>query len=213
MTTISNNDIQLLELMASKICHDLISPVGAVSNGVEFLEEMGADAGEEVTGLIAYSAQQAAAKLKAFRMAYGLGGADDSIKPEDVHQSFEELVGPENKIRQNWDPHGPLNLEERPRGYSKMLMSLLLLATEALPKGGEITLSIGEGQSAVLNLTGEKVALRDYVEESLGLLMPVSDLEPKLVHAYITGLMARKYGFTLSVDQQGDEAMRFTMSW
>jgi len=67
-------DTDILELMASKVCHDLISPIGAVNNGIEFLTEMGPDAGEEVTDLIAFSASQASAKLKAFRMAYGVGG-------------------------------------------------------------------------------------------------------------------------------------------
>ena len=68
-------DTHVLEILASKICHDLISPIGAVNNGVELMEEMGPDAGPEATGLIAYSAHQASAKLQVFRVAYGVGGA------------------------------------------------------------------------------------------------------------------------------------------
>ena len=60
----------VLELLASRICHDLISPVGAVNNGVEFLEEMGADAGAEAIQLIAHSARQASVRRpSAFAMA------------------------------------------------------------------------------------------------------------------------------------------------
>ena len=96
-------DTGILEILSSKICHDLISPIGAVNNGIEFLTEMGPDAGEEVTDLIAFSANQASAKLKAYRMAYGAGGADDSIKPEEVDQAIEDIISAEGKIKQDWD--------------------------------------------------------------------------------------------------------------
>ena len=97
-------DIEILEVLASKICHDLISPIGAVNNGVEILEEMGPDAGPDVTELIAYSAASASAKLKAYRLAYAAGGADINLKPEDVHEAIEGIVAKDNKIQQNWDP-------------------------------------------------------------------------------------------------------------
>ena len=82
----------VLELLASRICHDLISPVGAVNNGVEFLEEMGADAGAEAIQLIAHSARQASVRLQAFRICYGTGGRDSNIKPEDIKKAFEALT-------------------------------------------------------------------------------------------------------------------------
>lgn len=116
-------DTDILELMASKICHDLISPIGAVNNGIEFLTEMGPDAGEEVTDLIAFSASQASAKLKAYRMAYGAGGADDSIKPEEVHRAIEDIVGAEKKIVQEWDPYAPLGYEDRPKAFARCLFA------------------------------------------------------------------------------------------
>lgn len=123
----------VLELLASRICHDLISPVGAVNNGVEFMQEMGTDAGEEALNLIAHSAAQAAARLQAFRLAYGAGGRDPSVKPEDVHETFGELIGGDGKIKQDWNPHGNLGFAERPVGYCKMLMAGLMLAQECLP--------------------------------------------------------------------------------
>src|SRR3954470_6811530 len=82
----------VLELLASRVCHDLISPVGAVHNGVEFLQETGVEAGAEAVALIAHSAQQASAKLQIFRLAYGAGGRDPNIKPEDVKKAFASLV-------------------------------------------------------------------------------------------------------------------------
>ncbi len=96
-------DFRVLEILTSKICHDLISPIGAVNNGVEFMQEMGLEDAGDGLDLIAFSAQQAGAKLHAYRMAYGAGGADNSIKPEDVYDAIQDVIGPDNKIRQAWD--------------------------------------------------------------------------------------------------------------
>jgi len=193
-------DTGILELLASKICHDLISPIGAVCNGVEFLEDMGADAGEEVTGLIAYSAQQASAKLQAYRMAYGAGGADDTIKPEDVHKTLQGVVGPDNKIKQNWDPYGALGYEDRPQAFSKILMCALLLGTECLPKGGTLTVTAGEqnGQT-LITARGTDANIRGQTAKALSNAMHRDVLEPKYIHPYVTGLLCGSYGYKISL--------------
>ena len=87
-----NKSASVIELLASRICHDLVSPVGAINNGVEFMEETGDDAEQraEALNLIAHSASQASAKLMAFRIAYGSGGRDPNIKPEDVQKAFRK---------------------------------------------------------------------------------------------------------------------------
>jgi histidine phosphotransferase ChpT len=193
-------DISILELLSSKICHDLISPIGAVNNGIEFMTEMGADAGDEATDLIAFSAQQASAKLQAFRMAYGAGGADGSLKPEDVHKSIQAIIGAEDKLTQSWDPYGELGYEDRPDAFCKILICAMLLAMECLPKGGELVVSAGDqtGQTLV-KAGGENAGIRNMMEEALALDIHKDELEPKHVHAYMTGLLAQAYDFKVSV--------------
>ena len=193
-------DVGILELLASKICHDLISPIGAVNNGIEILEEMGPDAGQEVTDLISYSAAQASAKLQAYRMAYGAGGADTGIKPEDVHKAIEGMVSADKKIKQHWDPHAPLGPSERPSGFSKMLISMILLGMECLPKGGAIAV-VGEGEDVIVKVAGPDANMRAGFADALSLKLPREKLEPKFMHAYITGVVAREYGFTTSSDE------------
>lgn len=193
-------DIGILELMASKVCHDLISPIGAVNNGVEFLTEMGADAGEEVTDLIAFSANQASAKLKAYRMAYGAGGADDSLKPEDVHKAIEDIVGSEKKVVQEWDPYGELGYEDRPKAYCKMLVSALLLAMDSMPKGGTLEVNAGpENNQTIVRGKGEDASVRERSAEALALKLPREALEPKYVHPHITALLAKSYGYQIFI--------------
>ncbi|MCC6598492.1 MAG: hypothetical protein IT559_06860 [Alphaproteobacteria bacterium] len=206
-------DTAVLELMASKICHDLISPIGAVNNGVEFLEDMGADAGEEVTGLIAYSAQQASAKLQAYRMAYGAGGADDTIKPEDVHKSIQAMVGADKKIRQEWDPYGDLGYEDRPQAFAKMLICALLLGMECLPKGGSLHVGPGtkSGQTAI-TARGADANIRGQTAKALSLEMHRDVLEPKYIHPYITGLLSRTYGYQISINTGENESVVITLN-
>lgn len=192
-------DVKLLELMASKICHDLISPIGAVSNGVEFLEEMGADAGEEVTSLIGFSATQANAKLRTLRMAYGLGGADDSIKAEDVHKTFGDFIGGEERIKQDWDAYADLGIENC-KGRAKIMLNAMLLISEALPKGGIVKVK-GDGDSLLITAEGENAHFRDGYVHALEHRISVDDLDPKLVHAYVTGLLSKHYGFSIDVDE------------
>ncbi len=193
------NDVKLLELLASKICHDLISPVGAISNGVEILEEMGADAGEEVTSLIEFSATQAASKLKAMRMAYGLGGADPSIKFEDVHKLFGGFIGGEKRLSQSWDPYEDYGIESCD-GLSKMLLCCLQLAAEGLPRGGVISVKKGDNGIQIC-AEGENAHFRTNVVHALQNTISIDDLDPKLVHAYVTGLMSKNYNFVIHTDE------------
>ncbi len=194
----TNDDIALLELLASKICHDLISPIGAINNGVEFLEDMGADAGPEVTGLIAFSAAQASAKLQAYRMAYGAGGADANIKPADVHKAIAQMIEGDKKIKQDWDPQKiPFGPEGFKKGLCKILVCTLKLAMECLPKGGTLTAAPGKNGSVTVTAIGDNAGLKPQSAEALALATPMERMEPKYVHAYMTGLFAKRYGFTV----------------
>lgn len=191
----------MLELLASKICHDLISPIGAVNNGVELIQELGADSGPEAMELIAFSAQQASAKLKAFRFAYGAGGADGNIKPADVHHAIEEIVGAEKKIRQTWDAKANFGKAGAQAGFCKVLTCVILLAMETLPKGGTITVKPAN-DSVIVTAQGTNATLRDKAAEAL--VKNIAEPEPKDIHARMTGIMARHYGFTVSGAQKAE---------
>lgn len=201
----SEINITVLELLSSKICHDLISPVGAVANGVEFLEEMGADAGSDVTDLIAYSAKQSSSKLQAFRMAYGAGGADSGIKPEDVHKLFGSLIELDGKITQNWDPYAPIGPEyERPPALGKVMMLCFLTCIEALPKGGEVTVTPEGSEMLTITAKGADAGLKPLSLKALNGDMTVEGLDPKLVHGYMVNHVATSYGYEINCTSNDD---------
>lgn len=207
-----NFDIRILEQLSSKVCHDLISPIGAVNNGIEFLTEMGPDAGPEVTDLIAFSANQASAKLKAYRMAYGAGGSDSSIKPEDVYNTIAAIIDAEDKVTQDWDAYADLGFgEERPRAYCKMLICAFLLGMECLPKGGVFKIEAGEGRQTICTVSGEDAAPKPLMGEALSGDMLIDELEPKYVHPFVTHLLASTYGYIITCRQAGEGEVRITM--
>ncbi len=202
-------ELKIMELLTSKVCHDLISPIGAINNGMEFVEEMGADAGEEVFDLIGFSAHQASAKLQAYRMAYGVGGGDTSIKPEDVHKAIQAMVEKDGKITQDWDPYAPLGPEERPGGFAKMLVCGFLLAIDSLPKGGKISAANDESGIIVITATGENCNPRNDMESCLALSFDQDQLEPKHIHATVTALAAKAYGYDVTLEHNGADSISF----
>lgn len=196
-------DVRVLELLASKICHDLISPVGAVNNGVEFLEDMGADALEEALSLIKFSAAQASAKLQAFRYAYGAGGAESSVKPEDIHKVFGALISSDGKIVQDWNPHADLGQGEGRSGFCKILMACLMLSVEFLPRGGTVSVdSGGKPGLTVVKASGSSFMVKDGVKEALEGTVAIDSLDPKTIHPYAISIMAAKYGYSVTVESQ-----------
>lgn len=203
--------VPLMELMISKICHDLISPVGAVCNGIEILEEMGAQADEEVTNLIAFSARQASARLQAFRMAYGAGGMDSGIRLEKVHDVFEATLVADKKYTQNWLSDYTMTPDDLPPGFCKMLLACLLLGTESMPKGGALSIEVHGIHEVSITCRGEKAAFSSEELGALNLRSDPGELGPKTVHFYVTGLLAQQHGYTISVDDKGDNSLQILL--
>lgn len=199
MTTKLTADV--LQLMASKICHDLISPIGAIGNGIEFMEDMGPDAFEDATMLIGHSAAQASGKLQAYRIAYGMGGADGHIKPEDVKQAIDKLLAGDGKIKQDWDEKQPMGIAangvERLPAFCKMLICSILLMIDTLPKGGAISITL-DGNATTVTAEGENAAFREGIVEALMLEIDNADLQPKHSHSVLMGLLADNYGYKFS---------------
>lgn len=206
-------DSVIMELMASRICHDLISPVGAVNNGVEFLEDdMGGDNMGDAISLIAMSAQSAGARLQVFRLAYGAGGRDSTVKPEDVHKTFDEYLSGEGKVKQDWDPLTLFAGIDRPEGFSKMLICGLMLAQEGLPKGGTIRVTAGDGAGMTVTGEGPDAMIRPSVDQALSRKLDVSVVDPRLVHPYICGVMAAQYGYTITIAEQATGKIAFKIA-
>ncbi len=134
--------LDLAALLCSRVCHDLISPVGAIVNGLEVMDE---DKDEETKDfaldLIKKSAQQASAKLQFCRLAFGAAGsAGAQIDLGDAEKVARGLLEDE-KIKITWN----LPRELLPKNRVKLLLNMLLVAVGTIPRGGTITVDPAEG--------------------------------------------------------------------
>ena len=195
---------RVLELIASRICHDLVSPVGAVNNGIELMQEMGKDAGDEASQLIASSAQQASIRLKNFRLCYGAAGTDKNVGFKDIRDAFADLLG-SGRVQVEFAPDLGVRFSMPPRGFFKVLLNLLILAEECNHGEGKIAVTALDGSSGIsVAVAGNNAGFRDGAEPALRGETKADDLDARSVHAYITGRFAAYFDLKLSWQAQKD---------
>src|SRR5262249_24543432 len=135
-------ELRIMELLASRICPDLISPIGAVGNGLELLEEADDEMSADALKLSVSCVRRASALLESFRSAYGTGGSDSGLRWETAKQVAQGLVdGAKTTVVWGATPAG-LNV---PTAVPKLALNLVLLGTEMLPRGGEIKVALEGG--------------------------------------------------------------------
>ncbi len=129
-------DVNLAELIGSRICHDLISPIGAITNGLELLDMVGAVQGPEME-LISGSVGSAGARIRFFRVAFG-SASDQPLGRSEVAELLKD-VERAGRVRVNW------NLTEAvPRNQVKLAFLALMCCKSAMPLGGQVDISTSE---------------------------------------------------------------------
>lgn len=201
-------DMRILELLASKICHDLVSPVGAINNGVELIDDIGADVAEEAMGLIRNSAAQASLRLRLFRLAYGRAGADTNLTFKDVRETLEgHFQGTKTKI--HFLTEFPVSTLIERSGGLRCLINLTILAEEALVYGGEIhcTVSTVFPDGGALMVSGRNAGLSAPAMQALTEDVDIELVTPRTIHAYLTGKFLALHQFKLQIAPQQDGSM------
>ena len=124
------NPVDFASLLCSRLCHDLMSPVGALNNGIELLaDETDPDMREKCLELLADSARASANKLKFFRLAFGAaGGFGEEIDTREAQAALEGLFGAERRIELGW----VVSDNKLPKDAVKLLLNLSLLVGDAL---------------------------------------------------------------------------------
>jgi histidine phosphotransferase ChpT len=186
-TTSSVVDIRILELLTSRLCHEISGPIAAVNNGIELLGEEEGDFQSDAFALVGDSARRASVKLQFYRFAYGFSGgrAMAGAAPAELAALFFDTT------RITCDYGESVRL--LPLDSQKLACNLLLVGAEALSRGGSLTLTDGP-QGLNLQAVGETVFLSPEVSAALVLATPVAALTSRTVQAYFTGLLAETLG-------------------
>lgn len=195
-------DLRVLELLSSRLCHELISPVGAINNGIELMDEDDPDFVKEAMQLIGNSARTAGRRLDFYRFAYGSGRAGTG---RDVTLGL--LEG--SKARCVWDDAVSAAAIE----WQRVACNMVVLATEALPRGGNIQVSTaGDKPGILVKAAGDAINLTAELRGVLAGTTTSADLTARTVHAYYTGKLAEVLGATLSFVEPAPGQVTFTAS-
>ncbi|MBK66946.1 MAG: hypothetical protein CMP22_02305 [Rickettsiales bacterium] len=196
---------KILELLSSRICHDLISPVGAISNGVELIEEMGLVDGADAVDLIADSAKKSSAYLKLYRLAYGASGAGSDVKPADIKSIFSEYMAL-GKADFIWEDAPVLTSVLPPRGMLKCLLNAMFLAADGLGIGGTMTFRViqDEPLKFEIEVAGDRLTFKENMLPAAFSDLSEDELDPKTVHGRVTKLICEQYGVLLDHKKDGE---------
>ena len=140
-------DLRVVELISSHLCHELVSPVGAISNGLEMIEEFGGEPDAAILGLIADSARITALRLQYYRIAYG-ASSGPSLTSDDDFKALADGLMKSGKCVIEW-PEGAL-LSGMDEDQSKLLLNVIGLAANVLPRGGTISMHAIRGAGAAV---------------------------------------------------------------
>ncbi|MDD3182902.1 MAG: histidine phosphotransferase family protein [Alphaproteobacteria bacterium] len=206
-------DLRVLELLSSKLCHDLISPVSAINNGVELIEDIGGSVVEEAMKLIGNSAVQSSRRLRVFRLAYGRAGSEANLPLRDMRQIAQQYFT-EGKIKLEWAEDLDLPGVAEQRGLLKTLINMLIMAEEVLAYGGDISLHrLGDDDKigCRLEIAGRNAHLSQQFEDALTAATLVEDLTPRTIQPYITGRFAEHFGIQISHRSPKDDMLEIIL--
>ena len=198
------SELELASLLCSRVCHDVISPVGAIANGLEVLEdEKDEQMKEFAMDLIRKSATQASAKLQFARLAFGAAGsAGAHIDLMDAKFVTEAYVD-KNKVTVSWQaPVATMG-----KNKVKLLLNLVLIALTTIPRGGHLDVSVDDDveNAAFLLKTKGKAAKIANMNDLLIANVDADDIDARDIQVYYAGLIARKIDMDVILDISGDE--------
>lgn len=189
-------DLRVVELLAARLCHDLIGPVSAISNGVELLADEDPEFVRDAVALVGDSARQASKRLQFYRFAYGFsGGGLAGPAPGQLAAEFFEGTAIECDY-----PAEARALALEPQ---QLACAMLALAGEGLPRGGRLVLTAGASGPEIA-ATGQGPGPSPEIRAALTLTVPTGELTSRTVGGYFAGLLAEALGCRLIVvDQPG----------
>jgi histidine phosphotransferase ChpT len=189
------SETDLAALLCSRLCHDMLSPVGALSNGLELLtDEKDPEMRKRCFELLEQSARISADKLKFFRLAYGAaGGFGDEVPSDEPRELVQGLIAANDRVTFEWAVADPT----LPKPAVKVLLNLASIAIDALVRGG--TLAVGaerrDGATEIaVRAAGPRVAFDGSIGKALDGSLAPGELTGRTAPAHMIRLLAEKFG-------------------
>jgi len=205
MTTVTLDSLDLSALLCSRICHDVISPIGAIVNGMEVLEDdQDPSMRDFALDLIRKSARTASARVQFARIAFGAAGsAGASIDLADAEKVSRAMFSDE-KMQLSWSAPQALF----PKNKVKLLLNLVVIASSAIPRGGAIDVKVtgdGDAPTFVLVSKGGYARIPTHVEALIAGTPEGGTVDAHGILPFYAGLVARAAGMGVTFAIEGDE--------
>jgi histidine phosphotransferase ChpT len=207
--------VDFASLLCSRLCHDLLSPVGALNNGLELLaDEHDPEMRARCMELLNESARASANKLKFFRLAFGAaGGFGETVDTREARAAIEGLFGEHNKITIGW------MIEEGglPKPAIKVLLNLSLIAGDALVRGGQLDIGAEQHEGKVeivVRAEGPRLVLDQELRTTLLGEQGETMITPRAAAAYLVHSLVQAGSGSVQVSEPDSPALLFgvTMS-
>jgi histidine phosphotransferase ChpT len=202
------NAIDLASLLCSRLCHDLLSPVGALNNGLELMaDEQDPEMRERCLELLNESARASASKLKFFRLAFGAaGGFGDQIDTREARGALEGLFGADRRVELGWIVAD----DELPKGAVKLLLNLALIAGDALVRGGRLDVGAERNDGRlelVIRAEGPRILLDPALRETIVKGSSDGSVEPRAAGAWLAHALAEEARGQIRLSDPADDVL------
>jgi histidine phosphotransferase ChpT len=194
--------LELAALLCSRVCHDLISPVGAIVNGLEVLDDNPKPEDRDFAlDLIRKSARTASARLQFCRLAFGAAGSSGAqIDLGDAHNMAKGHIE-DGKIMMSWNLPRLL----LPKNRVKLLLNMLIIAQHTIPRGGTLTIDpIGDGETMGFRVTAAGLNARVQQNIADHLSSTSGAVDAHAVQPYYTRLLAQACGLSVKLAAEGE---------
>jgi histidine phosphotransferase ChpT len=191
---------EFASLLCSRLCHDLLSPVGALNNGIELLaDEHDPEMRARCLDLLAESARASANKLKFFRLAFGAaGGFGDDVDTREARVAIEGLFGGDGRIQLGWMVDEPT----MSKAALKVLLNLVLIAGDALVRGGRLDVGAEKhdsGLDIVIRAEGSRIVLDPELKKVLSGESSEEQIAPRAAAAWLVHCLVAEGGGEVQV--------------
>lgn len=197
-------------LLCSRLCHDLLSPVGALNNGLELLADENDPAMRaRCLELLSESARASANKLKFFRLAFGAaGGFGDSVDAREAQAALAGLFGDNHRVKLGWMVEEPT----LPKGSVKVLLNLAMIAGDALVRGGQLDIGAerrDDHVEIVVRGEGPRIVLDEELRGALTGTSGDSPVTPRAAAAHLARALVNENGGSLQISDPDAPALMF----
>jgi histidine phosphotransferase ChpT len=206
--------VDFASLLCSRLCHDLLSPIGALNNGLELLaDETDPAMRERCMELLAESARTSANKLKFFRLAFGAaGGFGDAVDSREAQAAITGLLGDNKRLTLNWLVEEP----QLPKPAIKVLLNLAMIAGDALVRGGTLDIG-GENNDGLVEIVLKAEGPRIVLDPELRAMLVSGQVDdsavtPRAAAAFLVHSIAVDAGGSVLVNEPSDGVLLFGAS-